>query len=72
MAKMKVLDWIAIALLLVGGINWGLLGLLNFNLVSWLLTTIGVPGYLNFVYIVVGAGAVWAVLSLYKNKGRFA
>jgi len=34
---MKTLDIIAAVLLVVGGLNWGLVGLLNFDLVATLL-----------------------------------
>lgn len=34
---MKILDTIALVLLIVGGINWGLIGFFQFNLVGSLL-----------------------------------
>ena len=32
--KMSVLDWIALILVIVGGLNWGLVGIFSFDLVA--------------------------------------
>ena len=34
MRHMSVVEWVALVLVLVGALNWGLVGLLNFNLVT--------------------------------------
>jgi uncharacterized protein len=53
---MKTLYWIALALVLIGALNWGLVGLFNFNLVAALL---GEGSALSrIVYILVGISAV--------------
>jgi len=54
---MKWLHIIAFALLLVGGLNWGLIGLFNFNLVSMLFGSM--PMVEQWVYILVGVSAVY-------------
>jgi len=67
MAKkgMKVLDWIAIVLLAVGGLNWGLIGVANFNLVTFLF------GSMTFIsrtiYVLVGASGVYSIWFLIKQ-----
>ena len=54
---MKILHQVAFALLVVGGLNWGLVGLLNFNLVELIL---GAGTVLTqIVYVLVGASAVY-------------
>lgn len=55
--RMKALHMAAFTLVVVGALNWGLVGLLNFNLVSTLLGTL--PGVEQIVYILVGASAVY-------------
>ena len=61
---MKALNAIALVLIIVGGINWGLVGLLDFNLVSALF---GVDTWLsNLVYILVGLAALYAIV-LFKK-----
>ncbi|MDX1577509.1 MAG: DUF378 domain-containing protein [Gemmatimonadota bacterium] len=59
MAKKKDWDKLAWALLLAGGLNWGLIGLFGFNLVAATLGPLA-----RFVYIGVG----WA--ALYKLNGK--
>lgn len=53
----KWLDMLAFTLVVLGALNWGLVALLNFNLVSTLL---GVGTQLeNWAYILVGVSAVY-------------
>ena len=47
---MKILHYVAFTLLVVGGLNWGLVALLNMNLVE---TVFGGMGLTNIVYILV-------------------
>jgi len=49
---MKYLHMVAFLLLVVGGLNWGLVGLFNFNLVTMLLGSM--PMVERVVYILVG------------------
>lgn len=55
--RMKILHMVAYALLWVGGLNWGLVGLLNLNLVENILGM----GIAKLVYILVGVAAVYTV-----------
>lgn len=58
---MKSLDVLAAILLVVGGLNWGLVGVLNFDLVA---TIFGSGSFLaNIVYTLVGVSAVYQGLS---------
>lgn len=66
---MKDLDlygWIALSLVIVGGINWGLFGLFNFNLVSAILGDL--LGRLIFIAVGVGAGYLGYLIYLLKFK----
>lgn len=53
---MKILHMVAFTLLIVGGLNWGLVALFNMNLVE---TVFGSMGLSNIVYILVGVSAVY-------------
>ncbi len=53
---MKILHIVAFILLVVGGLNWGLVGLFNYNLVESLLGSW--PMVVTLVYVLVGASAV--------------
>lgn len=56
---MKVIDTIALVLIIIGAINWGLIGLFNFNLVD---TLFGIGSVLSrIVYTLVGVSGLWAI-----------
>lgn len=57
MKNMQMVSMVAMLLLVVGGLNWGLVGLFNFNLVWTLLGAW--PMVVNLVYILVGVSAVY-------------
>jgi uncharacterized protein len=62
MNKLTTVDWVALVLVIVGGLNWGLVGLANFDLVATLFST--VPVVAQIVYVVVGLAAIYlAVIS---------
>ena len=54
---MKVLRNIALILLIVGGLNWGLVGLFDFNLVAFLFDGFSVV-ISRIIYSVVGISAI--------------
>ena len=56
---MKALNGIALLLIIVGGLNWLLVGLFDWNLVHAIFG--GVPVIENIVYIVVGIAAIYAI-----------
>lgn len=60
----SALDWIALVLLIIGGLNWGLVGLFSFDLVA---TIFGAASTIaNVVYVVVGVSALWGIYYLFK------
>ena len=70
---MKTIKIIAIILVVVGGLNWGLVGLFNFDLVAAIFGAMSVIS--RIVYILVGLSAVYLVVifnSLLKDdkKGK--
>lgn len=65
MADKNVVDWIALVLVIVGGLNWGLVGLFSFDLVEAILGAI--PILQRIVYILVGLAAVYMIYYLTKK-----
>ena len=61
---MKTLNWIAVILVIIGAVNWGLIGLLNLDLVALILGSI--PVLLKLVYILVGLSGLY-LISLAKK-----
>ncbi|MDB6088870.1 MAG: hypothetical protein JWN85_1654 [Gammaproteobacteria bacterium] len=56
------ITWIAFWLLVIGGVNWGLIGLFNFNLVAALLGDGSAAS--RIVYTLVGLSAVYCALTI--------
>lgn len=59
---MKALNLLTLLLVIVGGLNWGLVGLFGFNLVAALFGDGSLLARL--VYVVVGASAIWQIVPL--------
>jgi uncharacterized protein len=65
---LNAIDWIAMALLIIGGINWGLVGLADFNLVA---TLFGDQSTLSrIVYALVGLSALWCIYTATRLGSR--
>jgi len=64
---MAILDTIALILVIVGGLNWGSIGLFDYNFVTALL---GGPESMiaDIVFIAVGIAALWCITLLFKDK----
>jgi uncharacterized membrane protein YuzA (DUF378 family) len=62
---MKTLNVVTLVLLIVGGLNWGLVGAFGFDLVASLF---GSQDALlaRVVYVLVGLSAVWQIVALMR------
>lgn len=62
-----MLDKIALILSIIGGLNWGLIGLFQFDLVAWICG--GQDSIISrIIYTVVGIASVWCISLLFKDK----
>lgn len=61
---MKILNWITVILVIVGGLNWGLVGAANYNLVDSLLGVGTAASAL--VYDLVGLSAIYLLFRIKK------
>lgn len=68
MKSLNFLDWIVLILLIIGGINWGLIGLFNFNLVETIFSNM--PIITRIVYIIVGVCAIYAIIMLARKSAK--
>lgn len=63
---MKIVDRIALILNIIGGLNWGLIGIFKFDLVAWIFG--GQDAVLSrIIYTLVGLSAVWCISLLFRN-----
>jgi uncharacterized protein len=70
---MKKLDLLAAALVLVGGLNWGLVGIAKFDLVAWICggMEFGETNAVSrIIYTLVGLAAVYGIGSLVSASRR--
>ncbi len=63
MSKLSTMDWIAMILLIVGGLNWGFVAF-GWNIVGALLG--GIPMLLTAVYFLVGLSAIYMIFMMKK------
>ena len=66
-SRFNALDWIAQLLLIVGGINWGLVGLFDLDLVAALFGP--GSGISRIIYILVGVSALWGLALFRHSRG---
>ena len=63
---MNIIDRIALALNVIGGVNWGLVGIFRFDLVAWLCG--GQTAVLaRIIYTLVGISALWCLALLFRD-----
>ena len=62
---MKVIDTIALVLIIVGALNWGLIGLLKFDLVAAIFGEMSILS--RVVYSLVGVSGLWGIKLLFDQ-----
>ena len=62
MKNLNAFDWVAFILLIIGGVNWGLVGALNVDLVSSIFGAMSVLS--RTVYVIVGLSALYSIYIL--------
>ena len=62
---MKVIDKIALVLIIIGAINWGLIGIFNFNLVAAIFGDMTVLS--RIIYGLVGVSGLWGIKLLFDD-----
>ncbi len=62
-----MINKIALIIAIIGGINWGSIGLFGFDIVAWIC---GGQGSVisRIIYTVVGLSAVWCISLLFRNS----
>ena len=65
-----MLDKIALSLLVIGGINWGSVGLFKFDLVAWICG--GQTALLSrIIYTVVALAGIWCISLIFRARENF-
>lgn len=64
-----ILDKIALTLAIIGGINWGSIGLFKFDIVAWLFGS-QTALVSRIIYTLVGLAALWCISLLFRSTDR--
>ncbi|MBO4306588.1 MAG: DUF378 domain-containing protein [Clostridia bacterium] len=65
------MDTLALILIVIGALNWGLIGIFQFDLVAAIFG--GMSGVLSrIIYTVVGLAGVWGITMLFRRHNRDA
>jgi len=68
MSKFNFFDWLALILVVVGGLNWGLVGIFDLDLVA---AAFGEMSSISItVYILVSLAAVYLLISVLAKNGK--
>ncbi len=62
---MKVIDKIALVLIIIGAINWGLIGFFGFNLVATIFGDMTVLS--RIIYGLVGLSGLWGIKLIFDD-----
>ena len=66
---MKTIDYIALTLVIIGAINWGLIGFFGFDLVAFICGSMSILS--RIIYAIVGLGGLY-LLSFYGRIRDFS
>jgi uncharacterized membrane protein YuzA (DUF378 family) len=64
--KKNMIETIALTLVIIGAVNWGLVGAFHTNLVTLLLGSIPVRGLTRAIYVLIGLSGLYSLTTLYK------
>ena len=66
---MIMFDRLALIFVIIGGLNWGSIGLFQFDIVAWIFG--GQTGVVSrIIYTVVGLFAVWCISLLFREHNE--
>ncbi len=63
---MKIVDKIALVLVIIGALNWGLIGLFRFDLVAAIFGEMSIIS--RIVYSLVGVAGLWTIKGLFDHE----
>lgn len=64
---MGIVDRIALLLVIIGGINWGAMGIFGFDIVAWIFggqTAL----FSRIIYTIIAIAALWCISLLFRNN----
>lgn len=65
MGQHSTIDWVAMVLVIIGALNWGLVGAANLNIVDAIF---GMGIITKVIYILVGLSGLWMIVKIAQKK----
>lgn len=62
-----MMDKIALILTIIGGINWGAIGLFQFDIVAWICGGQG-SVFARIIYVIVALASIWCISLLFRHN----
>ncbi len=63
---MRILDKVALVLVIIGAVNWGLIGLFRFDLVATIFGEMS--AFSRIIYTLVGVSGLWTIKQLFDHE----
>lgn len=67
---MNTMDWIAVIIVIIGGLNWGLVGFFKFDLIAAIFGDM--TGVSRVIYAIVGLAALWMIYFVTQSDNATA
>ena len=61
------MDTVSLLLAIIGAINWGLIGIFQFDLVAWIFGG-QAAGFSRVIYTLVGLAGLWCISLLFRDE----
>ena len=68
MTRLTALDWVALILVIIGGINWGLVGVANIDLVAFIFGSLTAPAKIIYTLVGIAAAYLAVIMAKYARK----
>ena len=67
---MKIVNKIALVLVILGALNWGLVGLFSFDLVAWIFGS-ATAILARIIYTLIALAGIWCISMLFMDDEEF-
>ena len=69
--ELNIMDTLSLILIVIGALNWGLVGIFQFDLVAAIFG--GMSGVVSrIIYTLVGLAGLWGITMLFRKRNRAA
>jgi uncharacterized membrane protein YuzA (DUF378 family) len=63
------MDTVSLLLAIIGAVNWGLVGIFQFDLVAWIFGS-QAAGFSRIIYTLIGLAGLWCISLLFRKNNE--